>query len=132
MLYNQLNIVGTHSLVGKTCIVTGASEGIGEAIARVLAVDGGANVVLASRQLDKLKKHIDKLSKHIAKSKLLAVQCDVTKLEDVLHLAASTIEKFGQIDILVNCAGCMYYCMVKNGYTEVNNFNIDAINEIDI
>lgn len=59
----------------------------------------------------------------VIKSKLLAVKCDVTKSKDVTNLVKRAINQFGRIDILVNCAGCMYYCMVANGYTQVcNNF----------
>lgn len=47
------------------------------------------------------------------------MQCDITKFDDVIDLVKKTIEKFGQIDVLVNCAGSMYYCEVKNGYTKV-------------
>lgn len=49
-------------LAGKVCIVTGASEGIGEAIARTLVLEGGANVVLAARQVDKLARLAQKLN----------------------------------------------------------------------
>lgn len=65
-------------MTNKVCVVTGASEGIGEAICRSLAIEG-AKVVLASRQLDKLNRIADdlKLSGINAKN-LLVFKCDIT------------------------------------------------------
>ncbi|KAK0418948.1 hypothetical protein QR680_013867 [Steinernema hermaphroditum] len=118
--------VGT-ALVDKVCIITGASEGIGAAIARILAIDGGARVVLAARQEDKLKSLACRLQADgCPEASILAIQCDVTDDEQVNNLYTRTIEQFGQIDVLVNCAGCMYYCMMKNGPTAEWKRQIDV------
>jgi len=117
-------------LADKVVVVTGASEGIGEAIAKALAIDGEANVVLASRQKEKL----DKLASEIAtsshaigsKGSAIAVSCDITQQHQVEALVFGVIERFGRVDVLVNCAGCMYYCMSKNGYTEEWKRQIDV------
>jgi len=79
-------------------IVTGASMGIGLAVARELA-KRGAKVVLAARSVEKLKK----LENEIPNS--FAVAMDMRKPEDVKELVEATIEKFGRIDILINNAG---------------------------
>jgi short-subunit dehydrogenase len=79
-------------------VITGASEGIGEAVARALAAQG-AKVVLAARSPDKLQK----LSQELPGS--FAIETDMRKAEDVKNLIDKTVEKFGRIDILVNNAG---------------------------
>lgn len=90
-------------LKGKTAVITGASRGIGKAIAETVA-SLGANVVIAARQEGPLKETAEEIAqKH--KVKVLAVACDVTKLEDLENLVKQAHEKFGKIDILVNNAG---------------------------
>ena len=79
-------------------IVTGASMGIGEAVARALG-DAGAKVVLAARSKDKL----EAISKEILGS--FVVQTDMRKPEDIKALIAKTVNEFGRIDILINNAG---------------------------
>lgn len=83
-------------------LVTGASSGIGEAIARRFA-RGGYCVAMAARRLDRL----EALATEIAGNggQALPVQADVGRLEDIQHMVASTIERFGGIDVLVNNAG---------------------------
>lgn len=85
-------------LDGRVAIVTGASSGIGERFARVLAA-AGANVVLAARRIDRL----EKLAGDLAGS--LAVECDVADEDAVGRLVAATLDRYGQIDVVVNNAG---------------------------
>ena len=91
------------TLNGKTAIVTGASSGIGEATARLLA-EKGCNVVLAARRADRL----DGLAADLGE-KALAVQTDVTDPDACEALVARTVERFGAVDILVNNAGIGLY-----------------------
>lgn len=90
------------SLKGKTAIVTGASQGLGEAIALGMA-EAGADVVLAARNLDRL----DKLQADIKGkgAKCIAVKTDVLKADDIEDMVDQTLSEFGKIDILVNNAG---------------------------
>lgn len=106
--------------------MTGASEGIGEAIVRRLAIDGGASVVLAARQQDKLASLCEQLEtiSGVVAGRLLPIGCDVTSESDVKRVVRETIERYGRVDVLINCAGCMYYCLVKNGYTQVSLFSL--------
>jgi len=83
---------------GKIALVTGASSGIGEATARLLA-QKGARVVLAARSQEKLKR----LAAELPES--MAVVVDVTSQDDIDRLLASAVERLGGIDILVNNAG---------------------------
>lgn len=90
-------------LKGKTAIITGASRGIGKAIAETCA-GLGINLTIAARQESTLKEASDEIKKKY-KVEVLPVACDVAKLEDLENLVNKTKEKFGKIDILVNNAG---------------------------
>jgi len=85
---------------GKTVIVTGASAGIGEALARAL-VAAGANVVLASRNVEAL----NSLANELGQEQTLVVPTDVSQREQVEALVNRTVERFGRLDVLVNNAG---------------------------
>lgn len=89
-------------LPGKTALVTGASRGIGEAAARYLA-QLGVNVVLTARTGDA----IDSIAREINENggKSLAIQCDVSKYDDVKNAVEKCVDEFGSLDILVNNAG---------------------------
>lgn len=84
----------------KVVIVTGAGHGLGAAIART-CVAASARVVLADRDVESVRA----LSQQLDAAKTLAVECDVGKLADLRGLVASTLEKWGRIDGLVNNAG---------------------------
>ncbi|MEV6591272.1 SDR family oxidoreductase [Streptomyces acidicola] len=90
------------SLHSKVVAITGASGGIGEATARLLAQRGAA-VVLAARRSER----IDAISQDIREEGGRAAACvvDVTKAEDLRRLVSTTIEQYGRIDVLVNNAG---------------------------
>lgn len=90
-------------LKGKVAIVTGASEGVGRAIARELASEG-ASVAMCARRADFLEQSAQCIRLETGSS-VLAVPADVTRAEDIDRLVAATLETFGRIDILVNNAG---------------------------
>ncbi|MCM8779832.1 MAG: SDR family oxidoreductase [Candidatus Omnitrophica bacterium] len=90
-------------LKGKTAIITGASRGIGKAIANTVA-SLGVNLAIAARQEAPLQEAAEEIKKKY-KVEVLPVVCDVTKLEDLENLVNKTKEKFGKIDILINNAG---------------------------
>lgn len=89
-------------LPDKVAFVTGASRGIGEAIARRLATEG-ARVVLAARN----EAACGKIASEIAAcgGESMAIGCDVTLAVSVSHAIAMVVAKWGRIDILVNNAG---------------------------
>ena len=90
-------------LSGKIAVVTGASKGIGAAIAKQLAAEGAAIVVNYASS----KASADKVVAEIAAEggKAIAVHADVAKKADIEHLFAETTKAFGSLDILVNNAG---------------------------
>ena len=98
------------TLVGKTAVVTGASSGIGEATARLLA-QKGCNVVLAARREDRLNALAVELG-------ALSVPTDVTDPAACAALVARALERFGSLDILVNNAGLGLYGSIADGNPE--------------
>jgi 3-oxoacyl-[acyl-carrier protein] reductase len=90
-------------LKDKAAIITGASRGIGKAIASTVA-SLGINLSLAARQEGSLNETAAELERKYG-VEVLAIPCDVTKLEDLENLVNKTKEKFGSIDILINNAG---------------------------
>ncbi|MCX8022789.1 MAG: SDR family NAD(P)-dependent oxidoreductase [Syntrophorhabdaceae bacterium] len=96
-------------LKGRVAIITGASRGIGKAIAIGFG-RAGASVVVAARtehENERLKGTIHETALEIERSggSALAVKCDVTKEGDVVGMVERAYEKFGRIDILINNAG---------------------------
>ncbi|HTU91913.1 MAG TPA: glucose 1-dehydrogenase [Gemmataceae bacterium] len=90
-------------LEGQVAVVTGASKGIGAAIAEHLAAAGAAvavNYASSRAGAEAVVKRIQQTG-----GKAVAVQADVSKLEDVRRLFAETMKAFGKLDILVNNAG---------------------------
>ena len=88
-------------LHGKVAIVTGGSRGIGEATARMF-VAHGAKVVVSARKLEACEKLAAELN--AAGGEAMAVACHAGKPDDIRALVERTIERFGQVDVLVNNA----------------------------
>lgn len=82
-------------------MITGASSGIGKALAEQALVEG-AKVAACARNLDKLKKSLSSLANE---DRLLLVKADVSQKEDCKAFVEATIEKWGQLDWLINNAG---------------------------
>lgn len=92
------------AIQGKVVLITGASSGIGEATARLLAAQG-AIVVLGARRIDRLQALVDAITDDGGKAVAHAV--DVTQREQVRAFADHALERFGRIDVIINNAGVM-------------------------
>jgi 3-oxoacyl-[acyl-carrier protein] reductase len=90
-------------LTGKVAVVTGASKGIGAAIAQAYGAEGASVVVNYSSSKAGADRVVSEIAKHGGKS--VAVQGDMSKPEDIQRLFAETQKTFGRLDILVNNAG---------------------------
>ena len=90
------------NLKGRVAVITGASSGLGSQMARGFAKQGADLVILARRveKLEELKVELEKEGVRV-----LPIKCDVTSTEDIDNAARLAEEKFGKVDILVNCAG---------------------------
>lgn len=88
----------------KVVVITGASSGIGEATAKLLA-QRGAKTVLAARREDRLKAIVEEIIREGGEA--IAVQADVVAAEDMKRLAEITIRTHGRVDVWVNNAGIM-------------------------
>src|ERR1700723_883868 len=90
-------------LAGKVAVVTGASKGIGAAIAKELAAQGASVVVNYASSKDGADKVVAEITK--AGGKAIAVGGSVAKAAEIESLFAETKKAFGKVDILVNNAG---------------------------
>ena len=91
-------------LKDKVIVITGASRGIGEAIARA-CIDAGAKVALASRK----QADLDKVAGSLPADRAIAVACHTGKPDDVDAMFAKAVDRFGRVDGLVNNAATNPY-----------------------
>lgn len=94
----------SNHIEGKVIVITGASSGLGEAAARMLAAQG-ASVALGARRADRLKALVDEITG--SGGKALAAATDVTQVEQVKRLVDTAVHTFGRIDVMINNAGLM-------------------------
>lgn len=100
----------------KVAIVTGASGGIGRAVAIRLAQDGFAVVVHYSGNVEKAEKAVAQIES--GGGRAIAIQADVSSVTDVEHLFQETLDKFAQVNVVVHCAGIMPRSAIADGDIE--------------
>ncbi len=114
-----------NSLAGQVVIITGASSGIGEACARLLARQG-CKLTLAARSVDKMQALAAELE-----TESLVLRADMTKPADIANMVARTEERFGRIDVMFANAGIYIPGEFAEGdldaFSELLTINIDAV-----
>ncbi len=125
----QKSAVGTINqfrLDGKVSLVTGASRGIGFAMAEGLA-GSGSELVLVGRKIETLKSVAEQIRAETGKT-VFPIQADVGKLDEIEECVAQTLEQFGRIDVLVNNAGVN----VRNPALEFSEADWDFVTDINL
>lgn len=105
----------------KVVVITGASSGLGEAAARLLAANG-AKLVLGARRLDRLRA----LSGELGLGDAAAVRTDVTSFDQVRHLVDHAVATHGRIDVMLNNAGLMPHSPLERVKVDDWNRTIDV------
>jgi len=112
-------------LAGKVAVVTGASKGIGAAIAKHLAAEGASVVVNYATSKTGADKVVSEITS--AGGKAVAVQGDVARKADIERLFAETKKAFGRLDILVNNAGIYEFSPLESITEEQFQKHFDLI-----
>jgi len=116
-------------LTGQVAIVTGASRGLGRAIALELAEKGADIVVNYAGSKQRAEEVVEEIKSLGRRS--FAVQADVSSEEDVKNMVKKTIDEFGQLDILVNNAGItkdnLLMRMKEDEFDQVININLKGV-----
>ena len=116
----------------KTVLVTGASRGIGRAIAVIFAKNGYNVAINYNKSRGQAKELVMNLQEQgVPKDNLYLIRADISRTEEVSHMIARTIKNFGKIDILVNNAGVAWTGlltdMTETEWDEIFNTNIKAM-----
>lgn len=111
----------TKNIQGKVVVITGASSGLGEATARLLAQQG-AKLVLGARRLDRLQA----LAKELNLADGAVVQTDVTDRNQVQQLVDRAMELHGRVDVMLNNAGLMPSAMLERLHVDEWDRMIDV------
>ncbi|GFH61074.1 hypothetical protein CTEN210_17550 [Chaetoceros tenuissimus] len=104
-----------YRLQDTVVVLTGASSGIGASIAEHLLKEG-AKVCMGARRVEKLAEVKDAATAKYSESPgtLIYKACDVTQRDSVCELVQEAEEKLGDVDVIINCAGVMYFTQMKN------------------
>lgn len=113
----------SNNISNKVAYVTGGSKGIGYGIAKIL-VDNGMRVAITSRSLSAAKEAANSLSTD--RSKVLALQSDVSSLAAEIKAVKATIDHFGQLDVLIANAGVGHFAPIDQLSPEVWKDTIDT------
>lgn len=119
------------ALKDKVVVIMGASSGIGEATANLLA-KSGAKLTIAARRMNRLEKIVQNNSE----AEILPVAADVAKAEEVQNVIDKTVEKYGRVDVLFNNAGIMpvnnLAAIARDEWQNIMDINVKGVlNGID-
>lgn len=113
-------------LEGKVAVITGSGQGIGRAIALRFAREGARVVINYPYRPDKALRVVQEIDP--SSRKAVAIQADVTIVEDTRRLIQTTLDHFGQLDIVVNNAGIER----KAPFWEVTESDYDAVMDVNV
>ena len=115
------------SVEGQTAVITGSSQGIGEATAKRFAANG-ANVVVTSRSPERIESVATDINESNRPGEAIAVECNVREREAVEALIEATVEEFGRIDSMINNAGASFMAdfdeISENGWKTIVDINL--------
>ncbi|MBO0781074.1 MAG: glucose 1-dehydrogenase [Ktedonobacteraceae bacterium] len=121
-------ILDTFKLDGRVALVTGGSQGLGYVMARSLA-EAGADIAVVSRQPEKARKSADTIASQTGRQ-TLGLVADVTDARQVATMMDGVVERFGRLDILINCAGINIRKPIEEfdeeSWDQVQNINLRA------
>jgi NADP-dependent 3-hydroxy acid dehydrogenase YdfG len=116
------------NLKGKVVAATGASAGIGKAIAIKLA-ENGVKVVLGARNIEQLQSIVDEIKNNNGDA--IFVKIDVSKKEDLIHFVNAAVEKYGTLDVIINNAGVAQLSRIDeldvDGWEQMIDINIKGV-----
>jgi NAD(P)-dependent dehydrogenase (short-subunit alcohol dehydrogenase family) len=119
---------GPANLNGKVAIVTGGSQGLGEAIARLFGERGAAGLVICGRNVKGGERVASEIS--AAACPTVFVQADLSNVADCRKVVAKADERFGRVDVLVNAAGLSdrgnIFDTTEERFNEIFNVNVRA------
>lgn len=117
-----------NGIEGKVVVITGASSGMGEAMAGLLA-ERGAKVVLGARRLNLVKAVTGRIRN--AGGQAVWLQMDVTKREDVARLVALAVSEYGRLDVMINNAGVSQLHLLEEldveGWEQMIDVNLKGV-----
>jgi NAD(P)-dependent dehydrogenase (short-subunit alcohol dehydrogenase family) len=114
-------------LKGKVVLVTGASQGIGKAIAEAFAAEG-SKVALTARGADELQKAVREISERSG-AEVISVAADASKADDNIRMVAEVVKRFGTVHVLVNNAGgvgafAAFHDLTDENWLDIFNLNV--------
>ncbi|MEM8638211.1 MAG: glucose 1-dehydrogenase [Cyanobacteria bacterium P01_G01_bin.54] len=116
-------------LAGKVAVVTGSSQGIGQAIAMRLAAAGAKVIINYRSHPESAQATVEEINTAAGESdRAFAIQADLGAVENVQRLITESIEHFGQIDVLVNNAGIEKHA----AFWEVTEKDFDAVLNVNL
>jgi NAD(P)-dependent dehydrogenase (short-subunit alcohol dehydrogenase family) len=119
---------GPANLNGKVAIVTGGSQGLGEAIARLFGERGAAGLLICGRNVKSGERVASEIS--VAGCPTVFVQADLASVADCRKVVAKADERFGRVDVLVNAAGLSdrgnIFDTTEERFNEIFNVNVRA------
>ena len=110
----------TNEFLNKRIVITGASSGIGSAVATYF-LNSGATVVLVGKDVESLKIISSKFPDHST-----IITCDLTSDIEIYDLKSSAIERLGMVDILINCAGIKFGGDVEKTFPQEFDYSVDV------